>query len=90
MELAVVGEGARMGLLSEAVAQAVIPAAAAVGILFALLQWFLVSRVSVSGGSEESDGYDNNLMGDEEGSMDDHTVVLKCAEIQSAISVGEF
>ncbi|MQL93608.1 hypothetical protein Taro_026249 [Colocasia esculenta] len=73
-----------MGLMSETVVQTVIPAAAAVGIMFALLQWFLVSKVSVSGGSREKE----NLMGDEEEDADDDAVVLKCAEIQSAISVG--
>lgn len=78
-----------MGLLSEAAAQVVIPLAAAVGIGFALLQWILVSRVSVSGDPAKNDGFADNLMGDEEESADQHAVVVRCAEIQSAISVGE-
>ncbi|CAA6654395.1 unnamed protein product [Spirodela intermedia] len=77
-----------MGLLSEAATQALIPLAAAVGIGFALLQWFLVSRVSISGDPGKNDGFADNLMGDEEESTDEQAVVARCAEIQSAISVG--
>lgn len=41
-----------MGLLSEASAQVLIPLAALIGIAFALLQWFLVSKVRISTGND--------------------------------------
>uniref|UniRef100_A0A0D9V0G9 H(+)-exporting diphosphatase n=1 Tax=Leersia perrieri TaxID=77586 RepID=A0A0D9V0G9_9ORYZ len=94
-------------------ADAVIPACAAVGIAFALWQWFLVFRVKVSayasvapragingggGGrpvfrpeSEIDDDEDVAIGGygeDEEGEGDGAAAVARCAEIQSAISVG--
>jgi inorganic pyrophosphatase len=91
-----------------AAADVVIPACAAVGIAFALWQWFLVSKVKVSayaapgnghhhGGPVfrmEDDGEDVGIGGDhdeevEEGAGDRTVAVARCAEIQSAISVGE-
>lgn len=75
--------------MSEAVTQIVIPVAALVGIGFALFQWFLVSKVRVSGGSRSDDGYRDNLIeGEEEEGIDNDEVVVKCAEIQNAISLG--
>jgi H+-translocating diphosphatase len=96
---------------SAAAADVVIPACAAVGIAFALWQWFLVSRVKMSayaapgnGGHHggpvfrmEDDEEDVGMGGagdrdeEEEETAGDGTVaVARCAEIQSAISVGEF
>lgn len=79
-----------MGGLSEGLTQLLIPAAALLGIGFALLQWLLVSRVKISDYSDMDESQENNLIegGGEEG-IDDFEVVLKCAEIQKAISVGE-
>ena len=74
-----------MALATDMAAEIGIPLAAAAGILFALLQWFLVSRVSISVDSEVND----DLMHDEEEFLDQQAIVTRCAEIQSAISVGE-
>ncbi|CAI0542680.1 unnamed protein product [Linum tenue] len=72
-----------------------IPVCAVIGIAFALFQWVLVSQVklspvSPSSGSRDSpnkNGYNDYLIEEEEG-LNDHNVVLKCAEIQNAISEG--
>lgn len=77
-----------MGLLSEGLTQVLIPVAALVGIAFALLQWFLVSRVRVSD-HVHGNGYKERLIEEEEEGVDGHEVTIKCAEIQNAISVGE-
>ena len=83
-----------MGLLSEGLTQVLIPVGALIGIGFALLQWLLVSRVRVSAGfGDERDGYKDRLIhGDEdqEEGVDNLEVTIKCAEIQNAISVGQF
>ncbi|KAL5996368.1 hypothetical protein ACLOJK_026445 [Asimina triloba] len=81
------GVGGEMALMGETVTEIVIPVAAVIGIGFALLQWYLVSKVRVSN-SGENNGYNEKLLEDEEESVDAHQVVTKCAEIQSAISVG--
>lgn len=77
--------------MGESLTQILIPVAAILGIGFALLQWFLVSRVRVSGdsGSGVNSGFKDMLIEDEEESIDNDDVVFKCAEIQNAISVGE-
>ncbi|MCE2055477.1 hypothetical protein HAX54_042700 [Datura stramonium] len=76
-----------MGLMSEVLTQILIPVAALIGIGFALLQWFLVSKVRVSGGSELEN--DKLIEEDEqEEGIDSDAVVAKCAEIQKAISEG--
>ncbi|PKI37733.1 hypothetical protein CRG98_041884, partial [Punica granatum] len=77
-----------MGSMSEAATQVLIPAAALVGIGFALLQWFLVSRVKVSDSSGADNGYKDRLIEEEEEGVDNLDAVIKCAEIQNAISVG--
>jgi H+-translocating diphosphatase len=71
-----------------------IPVAAAVGISFSVVQWVLVSKVWLAperraddGGAIKSDPCDY-LIEEEEG-LNDHNVVVKCAEIQNAISEGE-
>lgn len=74
-----------MGLFSDALAQAVIPLAALVGIGFALFQWLLVSRIKVS----NENGYSESLIENEEEGVDDFDAVVKCSDIQSAISVGQ-
>lgn len=76
-----------MGVLSEGLTKVLIPVAALVGIGFALLQWYLVSRVRVS--SHSSDGYSEKLIEEEEEGVDHLEVSIKCAEIQNAISLGE-
>lgn len=84
-------------ILPELATQLVVPVAAAVGIAFAVLQWVLVSKVKVaperrgeggSSGAGGKDGASEYLIEEEEG-LNDHNVVLKCAEIQTAISEGE-
>lgn len=82
-----------MGLLSEGLTQILIPVAAFIGLAFALFQWFLVSKVKVSGGYGDYSGYkDKDRLineGDTEEGVDTLEVSIKCAEIQNAISVGE-
>lgn len=80
-----------MGLLSEGVTQVVIPLAGVVGIGFALLQWYLVSKVRVSAESGgEHNGYKDTLLEEEqEEGLNNLEVTIKCAEIQNAISVGQ-
>ncbi|KAG6533010.1 hypothetical protein ZIOFF_006870 [Zingiber officinale] len=67
-----------------------IPVAAVVGIVFALAQWLLVSKVKLTPGKTGSskDGVSDFLIEEEEG-LNDHNVVVKCAEIQNAISEGK-
>ncbi|KAJ7534518.1 hypothetical protein O6H91_13G097700 [Diphasiastrum complanatum] len=70
-----------------------IPVAAGVGILFALVQWFIVSRVSVSSSKDgqhppiSNNGYNDYLL-QEEGGIDESDAVAKCSEIQAAIAEG--
>ncbi|CAJ2634656.1 unnamed protein product [Trifolium pratense] len=70
-----------------------IPACALIGIVFALFQWLLVSKVKLTAGIDSAsepapkNGYNDSLIEEEEG-INDHNVVLKCAEIQNAISEG--
>ncbi|KAG2713389.1 hypothetical protein I3760_04G174400 [Carya illinoinensis] len=73
-----------------------IPACALVAIAFALVQWLLVSRVKLSphgldsaanDGGAGKNGHAEYLIEEEEG-LTDHNVVLKCADIQSAIAEG--
>jgi inorganic pyrophosphatase len=75
-----------MGMLSEGLTQVLIPVAALVGIVFALLQWYVVSKVKVSGDS--SSGLSDKLIEDEEDGVDNREASIKCAEIQNAISIG--
>ncbi|AQK84104.1 Pyrophosphate-energized vacuolar membrane proton pump 1 [Zea mays] len=80
-----------MAILSALATEVFIPVAAVIGIAFAVVQWVLVSRVKLSpaaaasGGSKN--GYGDYLIEEEEG-LNDHNVVVKCAEIQTAISEG--
>ena len=86
-----------------AVADVVIPSCAAVGVAFALWQWFLVSKVKVSAYAASGNGHHGAVFRAEDdedvGMGGDHDVeeegdgvvaVARCAEIQSAISVGEY
>uniref|UniRef100_A0A9I9CIN3 H(+)-exporting diphosphatase n=1 Tax=Cucumis melo TaxID=3656 RepID=A0A9I9CIN3_CUCME len=77
-----------MGGLSEGLTQLLIPAAALLGIGFALLQWLLVSRVKVYSYPDDESQENNLIEGGQEEGIDDVEVVAKCAEIQKAISVG--
>lgn len=83
-----------MALLSDQGAEIVIPVCAVIGIVFSLVQWYLVSKVKVSperGGaaaaSNGKNGYSDYLIEEEDG-INDQNVVVKCAEIQNAISEG--
>ncbi|RZS06323.1 hypothetical protein BHM03_00036965 [Ensete ventricosum] len=83
-----------VALLSDLLTEVLIPVAAVVGIVFAMVQWLLVSKVKLSpevessGTGNSKNGYSDYLIEEEEG-LNDHNVVVKCAEIQSAISEGE-
>ena len=81
--------------LPELATQVVVPVAAVVGIAFAVLQWVLVSKVKLSpdprrgdGSSPKSGTGPSEYLIEEEG-LNEHNVVVKCAEIQNAISEGE-
>ncbi|KAK2631522.1 hypothetical protein EUGRSUZ_L02795 [Eucalyptus grandis] len=84
-----------MALLSALATEIAVPACAAVGIVFSLVQWFLVSRVkltseqraSPNGSDDRKNGFGDSLI-DEEESINGHNVVSRCADIQSAISEG--
>lgn len=82
-------------LLSTLATEIVIPVAAVIGIVFSLVQWFIVSRVKVTlerhappaGPNSNKNGFNDYLIEEEEG-LHDQNVVAKCAEIQNAISEG--
>ncbi|KAH7857665.1 hypothetical protein Vadar_015199 [Vaccinium darrowii] len=79
---------------SDLATEIVIPVCAVVGIVFSLVQWVLVSRVQLSSDRNTNSDPANNKNGckdyliEEEDGINDHDVVVKCAEIQSAISEG--
>ncbi|KAJ7513667.1 hypothetical protein O6H91_23G010100 [Diphasiastrum complanatum] len=80
-----------MALLSPFLVLVLVPVAAVIGIVFALVQWLIVSRVSVRASAANGTPVSNNGYGEyllEEEGTDDANLVLKCAEIQSAISEG--
>lgn len=80
-------------LLSSFATEIIIPVCAVIGIIFSLFQWVVVSRVKVTPDRNgppsisNKNGYDDYLIEEEEG-LNDHNVVIKCAEIQNAISEG--
>lgn len=81
-------------LLPDLATQIFVPVCALIGIGFALFQWLLVSKVKLSPERDNSsnnngakNGYNDSLIEEEEG-INDHNVVIKCAEIQNAISEG--
>ncbi|CAN6194029.1 unnamed protein product [Urochloa humidicola] len=86
---------AASAFLPELATQVVVPVAAVVGIAFAVLQWVLVSKVKLSPEPRRADGSSGKsstgaseyLIEEEEG-LNEHNVVVKCAEIQTAISEG--
>jgi inorganic pyrophosphatase len=82
-----------MAILSALATEVFIPVAAVIGIAFAVVQWVLVSRVKLSPAAAAASGGGKNGYGDylieEEEGLNDHNVVVKCAEIQNAISEGE-
>lgn len=73
-------------ILSEMGTQIFIPVCAVIGIAFSLLQWILVSFVKLSP-DKSCDGKKEPLIEEEEGG-NDHSVIIRCAEIQNAISEG--
>ena len=83
-----------MAILSDLGTEILVPACAIVGIVFSVVQWILVSRVKLSPerhslSNSSKNGTAEYLIEEEEG-LNDHSVVQKCAEIQNAISEGEF
>ena len=88
---------AESAFLPELGTQVVVPVAAVVGIAFAVLQWVLVSKVKISPEPRRADGSSAGKSGagaseyliEEEEGLNEHNVVVKCAEIQNAISEGE-
>lgn len=79
-------------LLPDLGTEIVIPACAVVGIVFALFQWVLVSKVKLTNdkfdpAANNKNGVAESLIEEEEGVNQD-IVVQKCADIQSAISEG--
>ena len=81
-------------ILSDLATEIVIPTCAVIGIIFSLVQWVIVSQVKLSpeknsAPKNNKNGYNDFLIEEEEG-INDHNVVAKCAEIQSAISEGLF
>lgn len=82
-------------ILPDLGAEIFIPVCAIVGIVFSLVQWYYVSQVKLSPARDSAhnnsaaakNGYSDYLIEEEEG-VNDHNVVIKCAEIQSAISEG--
>ncbi|KAF2323152.1 hypothetical protein GH714_033684 [Hevea brasiliensis] len=83
-------------VLSELGTEILVPVCAVVGIVFSLIQWYLVSRVKLtaerqapgsSPAGANKNGYNDYLIEEEEG-LNDHSVVAKCADIQTAISEG--
>ncbi|RRT79826.1 hypothetical protein BHE74_00022884 [Ensete ventricosum] len=81
-------------MLSGVITEILIPVAAVVGIAFALLQWLLVSAVKLSperqppAGGNKKNGFAADFLIEEEEGLNDHNIVVKCAEIQKAISEG--
>lgn len=73
-------------LLSEMGTEIIIPVCAVIGIAFSLLQWLLVSFVKLSP-DKSSNGKKEPLIEAEEGG-NDHSVIIRCADIQNAISEG--
>ena len=82
-------------LLPDLGTEILIPVCAIIGIGFSLFQWLLVSKVKLTPGSAASNnsggagknGHGDYLIEEEEG-LNDLNIVLKCAEIQNAISEG--
>lgn len=81
-------------MLTGVITEILIPVAAVIGIAFALLQWMLVSAVKLSperqtpAGGNKKNGFAADFLIEEEEGLNDHNVVVKCAEIQNAISEG--
>ncbi|KAL0337510.1 UNVERIFIED_CONTAM: Pyrophosphate-energized vacuolar membrane proton pump [Sesamum calycinum] len=78
-------------LLPDRGTEILIPVCAVIGIAFAFVQWMLVAKVRLSNGKDSAggrSGFTEALIEEEEEGLSDHSVVRKCAEIQSAISEG--
>ncbi|KAJ0075573.1 hypothetical protein Patl1_34613 [Pistacia atlantica] len=79
-------------ILPELGTEILVPVCAVVGIIFSLIQWGIVSRVKVThertpSSNNKKNGFNDYLIEEEEG-INDQSVVVKCAEIQNAISEG--
>ncbi|KAJ0007420.1 hypothetical protein Pint_30196 [Pistacia integerrima] len=79
-------------ILPELGTEILVPVCAVVGIIFSLIQWGIVSRVKVThertpSSNNKKNGFSDYLIEEEEG-INDQSVVVKCAEIQNAISEG--
>lgn len=80
-------------ILTDLGTEIIIPICAIIGIAFSLVQWVVVSHVKLSpdkspAAADGKNGFAESLIEEEEG-INDHNVVQKCAEIQTAISEGE-
>ncbi|KAE8768667.1 Pyrophosphate-energized vacuolar membrane proton pump [Hordeum vulgare] len=88
-----------MAILGELGTEILIPVCGVISIVLAIAQWFIVSKVKVTPGAASAaagvasaaagakNGYGDYLIEEEEG-LNDHNVVVKCVEIQTAISEG--
>ncbi|XP_040380509.1 pyrophosphate-energized vacuolar membrane proton pump 1-like [Oryza brachyantha] len=84
-----------MAFIGTVAAEVLIPLAAVIGIVFAVLQWYVVAKVAVpshsgEGGGKVGRGRESDGEGEEEEEegVDYRGVEARCAEIQHAISVG--
>ncbi|XP_044958322.1 pyrophosphate-energized vacuolar membrane proton pump-like [Hordeum vulgare subsp. vulgare] len=82
-----------MAILGELGTEILIPVCGVIGIVFAVAQWFIFSKVKVtpstaSAAAGAKNGYGDYLIEEEEEGLNDHNVVIKCAEIQTAICEG--
>lgn len=80
-------------ILPDLATEIIIPACAVVGIVFALVQWLLVSKVKLSHhkldetAADYKNGFTEALIEEEEG-INGESVAQKVADIQNAISEG--
>ncbi|KMZ64013.1 Inorganic diphosphatase [Zostera marina] len=75
-----------MMAMPDLVTEIVIPVSAIIGIVFSLVQWFIVSKVKISGNERTGGrGVNDPLM--EEG-INDQQIITKVTDIQNAISTG--
>ncbi|KAL6897948.1 hypothetical protein ACP4OV_006907 [Aristida adscensionis] len=82
-----------MAVLGTPAVEALIPMAALIGIAFAVLQWYVVSKVAVpshagDGGATAAGGGKDKDADAEEDGVDVRRAEARCFEIQRAISVG--
>ncbi|KMZ63977.1 Inorganic diphosphatase [Zostera marina] len=74
-----------MMALMDLVTEIAIPVSAIIGIIFSLVQWYIVSKVKISGNQGLESNANDPLM--EEG-INDQQIITKVTDIQNAISTG--